>query len=179
MKWLEASGLYACDCKFVIQSYVKWLMLILVTWWTTFVFMCKLKSDSLSCCHMSIYHSYSAVSAPKSDLTSFSPPPILINFFFVENLWSFSRPRVSLLTLLILLYDRRISPWIIYDWKTSAVSASPIIGEFFYALGGRKCRVTMVSFCFDRDWGEIKIPPEHVQNCCRTIKFLFNMLIKG
>ena len=71
------------------------------------------------------YHITSAVSAAKSDLTSFCPLPILINFFFVENLGSFCRPQVSLLTPLILLYDRHIWSWIIYDWKVSPVSATP------------------------------------------------------
>ena len=56
------------------------------------------------------YHVYSAVSAVKSDLTSFRPPPISMNFFYVENLWGFRRPQVSLLNPLILLYDRHILP---------------------------------------------------------------------
>ena len=49
------------------------------------------------------------------NLTSrFSAPhhgaPISMNFFFIENLRGFCRPQVSLLTPIILLYDRRIWP---------------------------------------------------------------------
>ena len=81
-------------------------------------------------------HVSSAVSAAKSDLTGFCPPLISINFFFVENLWGFCRPWVSLLTPIILLHDRRIWPWIIYDLKTSAVYASTNYRWiFFTALG--------------------------------------------
>ena len=35
---------------------LKTLKMILGTCWTTFVFMCKLKSDCLSCCHMWHWH---------------------------------------------------------------------------------------------------------------------------
>ena len=91
-------------------------------------------------CHIvKAYHVYSAVSAVKSDLTSFRPPPISMNFFFVENLCTFRHPQVSLLNPLILLYDRHILPWIIYDWKTSSVSASPNYRWIFYDLGGWNC----------------------------------------
>ena len=86
------------------------------------------------------YHGSSTVSAPKSDLTVFCPPPISINFFFVENLWGFCRPQVSLLTPIILLYDRRIWPWIIYDWFTSAVYASPNYRWIFLRPWGPKLR---------------------------------------
>ena len=86
------------------------------------------------------YHGSSTVSAPKSDLTVFCPPLISINFFFVENLWGFCRPQVSLLTPIILLYDRRIWPWIIYDWFTSAVYASPNYRWIFLRPWGPKLR---------------------------------------
>ena len=86
------------------------------------------------------YHVYSAVSAVKSDLTSFRPPPISMNFFFVENLCTFRRPQVSLLNPLILLYDSHILPWIIYDWEASAVSAPLNYRWIFLRPRGLKLR---------------------------------------
>ena len=87
-----------------------------------------------------IYHGSSAVSAPKSDLMSFSPRPILINCFFVENLWGFCRHRVSLLTPIILLCHRHIWPWIIYDWEASAISAPLNYRWIFLRPWGLKLR---------------------------------------
>ena len=91
-------------------------------------------------CQGSTYHVYSAVSAAKSDLTSFRLPPISTNFFFVENLCTFRRPQVSLLNPLILLYDSHILPWIIYDWEASAVSAPLNYRWIFLRPRGLKLR---------------------------------------
>ena len=117
------------------------------------------------------YHVYSAVSAGKSDLTNFRPPPISMNFFFVENLCTFRHPQVSLLNPLILLYDSHILPWIIYDWKSSAISAPLDYWWIFLRPWGLKLRNKhgiCIFCCF------------HVSSrkCCSKISILMRFLYK-